>query len=158
MSNNKGIIWLNHLAYIDILSETIKWMPKETGGILIGYKGINGQTVITKIVGPGTNAIHRLDSFIPDYNYHEKEIERIYYESNRQESYIGDWHTHPNSPAYLSEKDKITLKRIAKHKEARLEKPVMMILGTRPFQLKVWTLTQNRIFKKFSLNENLFYY
>jgi integrative and conjugative element protein (TIGR02256 family) len=128
-------VWLKESAYIKILEETIKWMPFETGGILIGYWGPPNEIVVTDIVGPGPLAMHENDSFEPDHEYQVREISKKYFNTNRTETYLGDWHTHPNSSSYLSEKDKRTLKRIADFKKARLKKPLMLVLGTHPFEL-----------------------
>jgi integrative and conjugative element protein (TIGR02256 family) len=135
---NEYIVWLKSTAFDFLVSEATKWMPKETGGVIIGYWGSPKEVVVTEIIGPGPRAIHKTSSFKPDNKFHEKEILRVYQASERTETYIGDWHTHPNSNAYLSEQDKITLKRISAYKQARLKKPLMMILGTDPIELCAW--------------------
>lgn len=104
----------------------------------MGYWGNNYEVVITSVIGPGPKAIHLKRSFIPDNEYHLKEISAHYADSGRTETYLGDWHTHPKAVAYLSDRDEETLIAIANYKEARLLKPLMMILGTKPFGLKVW--------------------
>ncbi|WP_221175684.1 Mov34/MPN/PAD-1 family protein [Rufibacter immobilis] len=132
-------VWLKESAYNAILIETIKKMPLETGGILMGYWGNNNEAVVTAVIGPGSKAIHLKRSFIPDNEYHLEEISSHYADSGQTETYLGDWHTHPKANAYLSGRDEETLIAIANHKEARLPNPLMMILGTKPFGLKVWT-------------------
>ena len=123
-------VWLQKAAYTRILEETIRKMPCETGGILMGYWGSAGEAVVTTIIGPGPKAVHKRTSFVPDYEYDKKEIGRHYEQSGFTETYLGDWHTHPYAAAYLSEQDKKTLKKIADFEPARLVKPLMMILGT----------------------------
>ena len=119
-------------------------MPLETGGILMGYWGGNNEVIITSVIGPGPKAIHLKRSFIPDNEYHIQEISKHYSSSGRTETYLGDWHTHPKASAYLSNRDKDTLVAIANYKQARLQKPLMMILGTRPFGLKAWIRTYEK--------------
>lgn len=137
-------VWLQKSVYTHLLEEAIQKMPCETGGVLMGYWGNTHEAVVTAIIGPGPNAIHRERMFKPDNDYHTKEIARHYELSRREETYLGDWHTHPGGPAYLSGKDEQTLRQIASYAEARLPQPLMMILGTRPFGLKTWLVLPSR--------------
>lgn len=113
--------------------------PLETGGILMGYwDGDNG--LVTRIVGPGPNATHRERSFVPDYAYHSEKAAEVYEGSWRTETYLGDWHTHPGSRAYLSAEDRATTRRIASDTDARAGEPLMMIVGFVPLEIKAWRL------------------
>lgn len=115
------------------------WFPKETGGVLMGYKK-EKEIGITHLIGPGPNAIHEKYSFTPDNDYHEKEIARIYKSTGKDITYIGDWHTHPGNAAYLSERDKKTLRNISANKMSRLPEPLMIIVATKPFEVKGWVM------------------
>jgi integrative and conjugative element protein (TIGR02256 family) len=139
-------IWLPEKAYICLLEQSIQKMPCETGGVLIGYWGTKNEAVITAIVGPGPKAVHKKHSFSPDNEFHTHEITRFYTESGRTETYLGDWHTHPGAAAYMSFRDEETLRILADYKQARLSQPLMMILGTRPFSLRVWTHSCKKAF------------
>ncbi|MCB2410749.1 Mov34/MPN/PAD-1 family protein [Hymenobacter lucidus] len=139
-------IWLPQLAYIAILEEAITKMPCETGGILIGYWGSSTEVVVTAVVGPGPKAIHKKRSFRPDNAYHEQEIARLYTQSGRTETYLGDWHTHPAAAAYMSFRDELTLRSLAEYKQARLTQPLMLILGTQPLGLQAWAHTYRKAF------------
>lgn len=121
-------------------------MPLETGGVLMGYWGSANEAVITAVIGPGPKAMHKKRSFRPDSAYHEQEIARLYAESGRTETYLGDWHTHPGAAAYMSFRDEETLNTIANYQEARLQRPLMMILGTDPFALRAWTRSPKKGF------------
>ncbi|WP_169728054.1 Mov34/MPN/PAD-1 family protein [Pontibacter actiniarum] len=132
------MVWLRESAYNAVLVEAIKAMPRETGGVLIGYWGNLYEAVVTDVIGPGSLAVHKRHSFVPDNTHHVREIEKAYLKSDRTETYLGDWHTHPKSGAYLSERDQSTLLKIANYKEARLTKPLMMVLGTKPFGIEAW--------------------
>lgn len=114
--------------------------PRETGGVLVGYWGTDSKAVvITDVVGPGPLAIHRENRFTPDSSYHEVEIARLYAQSNRLHTYLGDWHSHPDSYATLSRTDQTTLSRIAKHEQARIKTPLMAIIGAKnPPVLRIW--------------------
>ena len=137
-------LWLSEAAYKAILIEAMCRMPRETGGILLGYWSTPQEAVITAIVGPGPKAVHRKRSFQPDSSYHELEIARHYADSGRTETYLGDWHTHPKASAYMSSRDESTLQALADYAPARLATPIMMILGTDPHSLKAWTHTYRR--------------
>ena len=42
---------------------------------------------------------------IPDHEYQEQEIARVYATSGRCTTYVGDWHSHPGGALYLSRTD-----------------------------------------------------
>jgi len=134
-------------AYNSLLIESIIKMPRETGGVLIGYWGNNQEAVVTAVIGPGPKAVHKKRSFKPDHVYHVEQISQHYYASGRTETYLGDWHTHPKAGAYLSDRDLKTLHAIGNYEQARLNKPLMMILGTNPFELKVWAARDQKAFR-----------
>ena len=122
--------------------------PLETGGVLIGYTGGAGgdDVVIVAITGPGPGAHHTETTFEPDHEYQTQEIARIYRTSKGVNTYLGDWHTHPDSAAGLSRRDKKTLKHIAAHREARMDRPIMAILGEgSPWMLKAWRLVPGSV-------------
>ena len=132
-------VWLARTAYTQLLEEALRKMPLETGGILLGYRSSGEEIIVTTIAGPGPKAGHRTNSFVPDDAYHRQAIRQHYQQSGRTEVYLGDWHTHPYAAAYLSERDKKTLRKIADFEFARLPNPLMLIIGTRPFQARAWT-------------------
>lgn len=130
-------LWIGKRELERVWAEAVEKAPLETGGILMGYwDGDNG--LVTHVVGPGSEATHREQSFAPDYPYHRRMAAEIYERSGRTETYLGDWHTHPGSGAYMSADDRATAQRIAADQEARCVEPVMMILGLGPIELKAW--------------------
>ena len=105
-------------------------LPKETGGVLLGYwRAGSGEPVATHVVGPGPNAVHREHGLIPDYDYQEDEIATLYRASGRRLSYLGDWHTHPGGDSRMSRRDRACLRRIARFARARAPNPLMLILA-----------------------------
>lgn len=131
-------VWLNIDAYVEILNLCNAKFPLETGGVLIGFWN-NNEVIITSVVGPGENAIHSKNRFVPDQQFHEIQISNYFYDSHGRDNYLGDWHTHPDTLSYLSEKDRSTLIKIRKNKESNLLIALMLILGTNPLQLNCWT-------------------
>lgn len=136
-------------------------LPNETGGVMMGYWSNAFECVITNIIGPGPKATHERFSFKPDSDFHTKEIAKVYNASGRIETYLGDWHTHPDSSSYLSSTDEKTLKKISNHKPSRLAKALMLILGTDPEECCIWAIEDTqRLLKKRRIVkcEVIFYY
>lgn len=136
------IAWVNRLALLQVSEEIDRSDSLETGGVLIGYWSQDlKHVVIVHSVGPGPLAVHSRDSFLPDGNFHEKEIARLYDESGRTCTYLGDWHTHPIGGTELSRWDRRTLQVIARSPEARARTPIMAIIDTEEqWKLRIWAL------------------
>lgn len=96
--------------------------------------------VVSKCIGPGPEALHLSHGFRPDYDFQSEEIAKHYEETHRLDTYLGDWHTHPNQRyGILSYKDKRTLRRIANHEEARIPEPIMTVLTGQPGGWEIWS-------------------
>lgn len=128
-----------------LIREACFKFPLETGGVLLGYR-TGSDHVITNAICGGPCAVHRVNSFIPDYSFQEAEIASFYNRSNGNINYLGDWHTHPNGTPRLSRKDKATLLRISKFKDARIDEPLMGILvgSTRLWNLNLWKVESRK--------------
>ena len=133
-------VWIAPPALDGILVETVRMAPQETGGVLVGYGDVGEGFVVTAAVGPGPDAVHDPYRFVPDHEYHEREVARHYHESGRTETYLGDWHSHPTAAAYLSPRDRKTLRGIARERDARAPTPLMMVVGGEPEGVGVWVL------------------
>ena len=135
-----GTAWISKTALVFMVKEFLRKLPNETGGVLVGYWLEDSEgVVITDVVGPGPGAKHGKISFVPDASYHESEIARLYEESGRLHTYLGDWHSHPDSTTRLSLTDRHTLLKIAKHVDARVSTPLMAVVGeSDPLALKIW--------------------
>lgn len=145
-------LWIPRDALKSLIIEGNQKAPRETGGILAGYVSDDDQEiVITSVVGPGPNAIHKKRRFTPDYEFHKDEIGKIFDESKGRITYLGDWHTHPGAKAYMSFLDKRALSSIAKERENFMDRPIMMILGntteynrTHEWTPKAWRITPSK--------------
>ena len=105
-------------------------LPHETGGVVLGYETADADaSVITHLIGSGPKATRSRSEFVPDGRWQEREIARIYRESNRRATYLGDWHSHPAGVAAPSRKDQRTAATIAAHSEARAPRPLMLIVA-----------------------------
>jgi integrative and conjugative element protein (TIGR02256 family) len=136
------IAWVHRRVSEQLVNEAERAFPFETGGVLMGYWAKEYlEVVITHIIGPGQDAKHSASGFVPDYSFQDAEIERVYEESHRLSTYLGDWHTHPLASCRPSFKDKRTLHRIAMCSDARCAVPLMVILGggkDRKWLLQIW--------------------
>lgn len=146
MSQSDLILHISTEAVYQMLHELELWTPKESGGVLMGYRE-GSQLWITHLIGPGPKAVHERFSFTPDNEFHEKAIAAIFHQTKGRSTYLGDWHTHPDNKAYLSGLDKQALKNIATYPLARLSQPVMIIMGSRPFEVKAWLLRSGGLMK-----------
>lgn len=113
--------------------------PLETGGAFMGYWADRETAVIRTMIGPGPNADHRRRSFQPDETWQQREIANHYAVSGRRETYLGDWHTHPNaSSGALSWVDRRALRRVIRTPSARCPIPLMLLFCGEPDN---WSLT-----------------
>jgi integrative and conjugative element protein (TIGR02256 family) len=143
--------WIRHDVLNRIQQEASDKAPLETGGVLAGYFSADDRNVvITEMVGPGPKAKHEKCTYIPDYSYHREEVGRIFDASNGFISYLGDWHSHPDSMAYMSYRDKQALLNIAQFKFNYVNRPVMLILGgtcngiENIWNPKLWRILRNK--------------
>lgn len=119
----------NSGAFELIARDVTRHYPYETGGLLVGYWISKKKIVVTRAIGAGPRAKRGRTWFIPDTRYQRRELARIYEESGRKETYLGDWHSHPNGPPKPSFQDKRTARQIANYVEARCPRPMMLIIG-----------------------------
>lgn len=148
MSTVFGQIAQNRRAWLaaDVLplleEEATLFSPQETGGVLLGYwDPCSDEPVITRAVGSGPGAVHGPTYYIPDHEHDSLHIALAYEQSGRTLHYLGDWHSHPGQPGYLSRKDRRTLLTIARFPEAYAPRPLMLILAYgRPWQPCAWSL------------------
>lgn len=123
------LVWLASHEWDSMVREADRVAPCETGGILMGYAADERQVVVTRVIGPGPRGIHTRRRFVPDYDYQERAVAKHYRSTARRETYLGDWHTHPNArSAHLSLTDRRTLARIARDPDARVPCALMVML------------------------------
>jgi integrative and conjugative element protein (TIGR02256 family) len=124
----------------ELFAEADAQVPRETGGILMGRWQSPAVVHVTDAIGPGPRARHTRTSFRPDYDFQEAEIARIYRDTARTSTYLGDWHSHPGGVAAMSERDRATLERICTEPQARAETALMAILTSKlDWEISVWS-------------------
>lgn len=127
-------------AVSDCETEANLHYPQETGGALMGY-WLQDTVVITAAIGPGPEARRTRYSYEPDHEWQNAHIAQLYRESGRRETYLGDWHTHPNAESgRLSPVDRKVLRTLINSAAARVPQPLMGIMYGRPgeWSLAVW--------------------
>jgi integrative and conjugative element protein (TIGR02256 family) len=136
-----GTAWVSAEVLSFLVQEANAAAPLETGGVLLGYWSESStEPVVTQAVGPGPQAIHTRERFMPDHRFHESEVARLC-NQNPALQYLGDWHSHPGAAGYLSSLDYSTLRKIAVSRAARAPRPLMIILGFGPrWQPVTWSL------------------
>jgi integrative and conjugative element protein (TIGR02256 family) len=130
MTDSQSRFWIAGSAYNEMLALAVAKYPMETGGMLLGYISDNGDAVVTRTIGPGPNAKHGRFRFIPDNNYQQATLGTYFRSTEGRETYLGDWHTHPNGDNALSTTDMRTLARIAKEPKSRIPNPFMVVLSS----------------------------
>jgi integrative and conjugative element protein (TIGR02256 family) len=144
------LAWISRKAIHEMRQEVERQTPFETGGCLLGYWGKEfEEVVIEECIGAGPKAKHCRFGFSPDSQWQTKEIAKIYESSGRISTYIGDWHSHPEGPLILSWKDRRTLLRIATYAPARAPHPLMALISSPPFRMRIW---KTEALKKFFLS------
>lgn len=126
------VAWWAQDALDRALNEADRAYPLETGGVLLGWRTSATRVVVADLIGPGPGAQHHKVWFRPDADWQQDQIAARYAQSGRTVTYLGDWHTHPDGTPALSRKDLRTLRRIARHADARVPQPVMAVLAGGP--------------------------
>ena len=77
-----GTAWVSTEVLTSLRRESDSAAPRETGGVLLGYwSKSSASPVVMHAIGPGPDAIHECDRFVPDYEFHEDEVARLYRDS-----------------------------------------------------------------------------
>lgn len=122
------MIWLPREILSACAGDADLHYPNESGGAFLGYES-EGVLVVTRMVTGGDEAFRGPTAYAPDVRWQNSRISEYYQASGRMDTYLGDWHSHPNTDyAYLSGDDCAVLKKIIKSKEARAPQPIMCVL------------------------------
>jgi len=103
--------------------------PNETGGILLGHQ--NGFDVVVRdVIDAGPGAVRTTTGMRPDHDYHVRAIQEAFEASDGAVTYLGDWHSHPDGSAAVSDRDRRTLRNIARERDAFCAEPTLLILAS----------------------------
>jgi len=137
----KGYLWIAAGAAEGMIRDAEQQFPRESGGVLLGYRSDSGISVVVAATGPGPRARHTDTRYVPDAAYDQQQITEAFDATEGQVTYIGDWHSHSTGSGRLSHLDRKTLSRIANATDAFCPRPVMLIAlrDTRTeWQLRAW--------------------
>jgi integrative and conjugative element protein (TIGR02256 family) len=135
------VVWLPRSAIEDMRLDADQWYDKETGGTFMGYWAESHIAVVTAVIPAGPKAKHERNSFLPDQDWQQAEIAKHYHQSSRLDTYLGDWHTHPNAVSgRLSWTDRTCIKNVIRTPAARNSTPIMMLMCGKPanWALHAW--------------------
>jgi integrative and conjugative element protein (TIGR02256 family) len=118
--------WIDERALRELAAEARRWLLRETGGALLGWRD-GRDAVVAALLGPGPNARHRLRSFEPDGPWQVEQGRRIYEATERKVAYLGDWHTHPFGFLTPSGQDRVAARLIAEDPGFRAPEPLSAI-------------------------------
>ncbi len=122
-------VWIARPVLTDIFARAKDKAPLETGGMLLGYEGVDPcELVVTQTIEAGPNAVEQKEAFAPNGPWQREELAAVYASSGRITTYLGDWHSHPAGTALPSPKDLRTAKRVARSRAARASRPLTIIL------------------------------
>lgn len=117
----------------EIEAEAREWAPRETGGMLVGYRTARDglmTVVITGTIDAGPGARRARWRFVPDGRWQQRELEKFYKRSGRITTYLGDWHSHPRGVPTPSAVDRRTYARVAAEADTGTDLPVVLIAAT----------------------------
>jgi integrative and conjugative element protein (TIGR02256 family) len=118
------VVWLSSDVMQLICKHARELSPLENGGIILGWRS-GEDRIIADLRGPGPHALHGRHCFVPDHDWQVAEIHRAFEASDGELDYLGDWHSHPDSVAEMSDLDSQTLLRITR----RVTGPLMLIVA-----------------------------
>lgn len=111
----------------EIKYTAISKYPNEFGGFLLGkYSDDLSTLTITRFILPNKYISHPI-SFERSSNGLKNLLRKIFI--NKQEYYVGEWHTHPNGSTNYSSTDLHAMKAIAEHKTVNIKNPILLILS-----------------------------
>lgn len=91
-------------AWTALMSEVLKEISTETGGILLGYRN-DSEWVVVEAIDPGPNSIFQVAYFEYDQPYVMHQVNRVRYYYDPPLDLLGLWHRHPGSFDQFSRTD-----------------------------------------------------
>ena len=150
-------VWINQHLLARMETDAREHSPDESGGMLIGYWSLVGDAVITATVEGGPGAVREQQRFMPDGLWQQERLEDLYVGSGGIDTYLGDWHSHPQGLLRPSRRDRSTAKVVAKTREARAPQPLTMIgiVDAGRWRWEVFRYRRGRGFRRLKLNRYL---
>ena len=126
---DEEMVWIpERLLRTQIVPDIKRHHPNETGGMLLGYVN-GGHRVITALIDSGPNAQRGLYHMLPDDTYQQAKLLEHFEMTDGRESFLGEWHSHPESSPTMSPTDRRTLHRVTTKGRNLPALPAMVIVG-----------------------------
>lgn len=123
------VLWLPaQLTQVEIADDIARHYPKETGGMLLGYTN-GSHRVVTAVIPAGPNAQRGPYHMVPDDRYQQERLLTHFHCTEGRESFLGEWHSHPETAPTMSRTDRRTLCRVTVNGKHFPALPVMVIVG-----------------------------
>lgn len=119
-------VWLRDSVNDELERESERYRPRESGGLLLGYR-VEEETVVIGVIAAGPRAQRAAFSFRPDGPWQRHSLETAFDGSRGTVTYVGDWHSHPTGSGVPSCRDTKTARLIAEHRDAQLPEPIIII-------------------------------
>jgi integrative and conjugative element protein (TIGR02256 family) len=125
-----GQVWITQILADELAMQAGDHAPNETGGMLVGYLAADDpmSVVITGAIKTGPRSTRKPHRFVPDGRWQQQQLERLYAQSGRIATYLGDWHSHPRGPLLPSAGDTKTARRVARSARARSAHPLTLLI------------------------------
>jgi len=132
-----GFFKISNLAHIVMLQFAQDEIHKpESGGVLLGRHIVNTKNIVVdRVTTPMPADRQARFRFFRSRNAHQQVIDQVWQESKETCTYLGEWHTHPESvptPSLVDQFDwrrKLMFDRFSEHL-------FFVIVGT--YELRVW--------------------
>ncbi len=115
----------------------LKHFPNEFGGFLVGKYSTDFKSVeITDVILP-----KKYKSTPTQFQRSIDGLERVFEKlfKEKQEYYIGEWHTHPNGSSNYSTTDLNAMIEIANCETVQIKNPILLILSLNKSDVKDFT-------------------
>ncbi len=103
-------------------------VPKETGGVLVGYyTDTQDCAVVTGVSAAPPDSRSGKNFFVRGTAGLQRWLDRLWRSERR--FYLGDWHSHPDEEPLPSPMDRAQLETIANDESRKCPEPVLLIVG-----------------------------
>ncbi|MGV8815960.1 MAG: Mov34/MPN/PAD-1 family protein [Gelidibacter sp.] len=110
--------------------------PNEFGGFLVGkYSEDFKKLYVDDFILPKKYKGHRY-TFERSTIGLEEQLEKLFLEKNQY--YIGEWHTHPDNSINYSQTDLIAMREIAQYGKVTILNPVLLILSISKLKINAY--------------------
>ena len=113
-----------------LIQQALEAAPNETGGILIGMVAKKQRTIfITRLLDAPGDSEHRPYAFKMGVNDIPDQVRSIMQKTGNLIRYVGEWHSHPQGPSSLSQKDQETVQQLRTNMN-KIGMPTLVVVVT----------------------------